>query len=204
MKKWQKKFKLKEIFKMSKDDKIQNDETLLTDENQVGETEEQQVALEENPTEQNLDSEIESLKEQVAELNDKMLRKAAEFDNFRRRKDKEFAELILVASERTITSILPVLDDFERTLKASEENENDTKALKEGILLVKEKLQKTLEEQGLKTIESLGKSFDHEKHDAMLQIEKEGVESGIVVEEYEKGYLLNDKVIRHSKVIVSK
>lgn len=189
---------------MSKDDKIQNDETLLTDENQVGETEEQQVALEENPTEQNLDSEIESLKEQVAELNDKMLRKAAEFDNFRRRKDKEFAELILVASERTITSILPVLDDFERTLKASEENENDTKALKEGILLVKEKLQKTLEEQGLKTIESLGKSFDHEKHDAMLQIEKEGVESGIVVEEYEKGYLLNDKVIRHSKVIVSK
>ncbi len=189
---------------MTKDDKIQNEETLVTDENQVEETEGEKTTSEENSTEQDSNSEIESLKEQVAELNDRMLRKAAEFDNFRRRKDKEFAELIMVASERTITSILPILDDFERTLKASEENEGDIKSLSDGVLLIKDKLQKTLEEQGLKTIESLNKPFDHEMHDAMLQVEKEGVESGIVVEEYEKGYLLNDKVIRHSKVIVSK
>lgn len=190
---------------MSKDDKIKSEETLVIDKNQVEEAEPKETVSEEKrSTEQDLSSEIESLKNQVTELKDRMLRKAAEFDNFRRRKDKEFAELILFASERIITSILPILDDFERTLKASEESEGDVKSLSEGVLLIKDKLQKTLEEQGLKTIESLGKPFDHELHDAMLQVEKEGVESGIIVEEYEKGYLLNDKVIRHSKVIVSK
>lgn len=191
---------------MQNDDKIKNEETLVTEEKEADEIQKDEKL--ENDSEESkgnsFETEIESLKEQVADLNDKMLRKAAEFDNFRRRKDKEFAELILVASEKTITSILPILDDLERTLKASEENKNDAKALSDGVLLIKDKLQKTLEEQGLKTIESVGKEFDHEKHDAMLQIEKEGVKSGIVVEEYEKGYLLNDKVIRHSRVIVSK
>lgn len=191
---------------MQNDDKIKNEETLVTEEKEADEIQKDEKLENdsEGSKENDFETEIESLKEQVADLNDKMLRKAAEFDNFRRRKEKEFAELILVASEKTITSILPILDDLERTLKASEENKNDAKALSDGVLLIKDKLQKTLEEQGLKTIESVGKEFDHEKHDAMLQIEKEGVKSGIVVEEYEKGYLLNDKVIRHSKVIVSK
>ncbi|MCC7431121.1 nucleotide exchange factor GrpE [bacterium] len=147
--------------------------------------------------------EIENLNLQVLDLNDKLTRKVAEFDNFRKRREKEFIDLISNANEKLIASLLPVIDDFERTLKASDKTK-DFDIFLEGVNLVKNKFTKILENQGLKTLEAVGKPFNTEEHDAMLEMEKEDTPKGIVLEEYEKGYLLNDKLIRHAKVIVSK
>ena len=149
------------------------------------------------------ESEIEGLKAQVAELNDRYLRQVAEFDNFRRRNAKERVELIQTAGRDVITDLLVVLDDSERAQKQMETTD-DTSQIKEGIQLVFSKLRNTLSAKGLKPMESVGKAFNPDLHEAITQIDAGEEMKGKVVDEIEKGYYLNDKLIRHAKVVVGR
>jgi len=147
--------------------------------------------------------EIKKLKEKNEQLNDQLLRKIAEFDNYKKRTERDYYDRVLNANEKLITELLPVLDDLKRAIDhANESNEIDS--ILEGAELIQKKLQGILEKQGLEEMPGEGEHFDPEKHDALMQIEKEGTESGTIVEEHLKGYILNGKVIRHSQVIVAK
>ena len=148
-------------------------------------------------------AEIKKLKEEQSKLKDQLLRKTAEFDNFKKRTEREFYDRVLNANERLITELLPVLDDMERAIDHAKQSD-DKNSLLEGSELIGKKLFSILEKQGLKYMPAQGEEFDPEKHDALMQIEKDDVESGKIVEEHLKGYTLNDKVIRHSQVIVAK
>lgn len=150
------------------------------------------------------ESEIANLQKEVNELKDKYLRLVADFDNFRKRTAKERLELISVAAKDAIASMLPVLDDFERAEKQTQ-NAQDLDAVKEGISLVLGKLRNTLYAQGLKPMESLGQEFNPEFHDAITEIQAPSEDQkGKVLDEIQKGYYLNDKIIRHAKVVVGK
>lgn len=144
----------------------------------------------------------EKLKSENASLNDKYLRLFAEFDNYKRRTQKERIELLQTASKDVVVSLLPILDDFERAIKATE-NTTEVEAIREGILLIQTKLNGILGNKGLKSIESLHTVFDTDLHEAITNIPAPTVElKGKVVDELEKGYTLNDKVIRFAKVVV--
>lgn len=146
--------------------------------------------------------EKESLKKEVAELKDKYLRLYSEFENFRRRTAKERIDLVKTANEEVLASLLPVLDDFERGLK-SMENAKDVSAVKEGVSLIYNKLFKTLSSKGLKPMDAAGTEFNSELHEAITQIPAPSEDmKGKVVDEVEKGYYLNDKVIRFAKVVI--
>ncbi|GAB3794266.1 hypothetical protein GCM10028819_07410 [Spirosoma humi] len=139
---------------------------------------------------------------EVAELKDKYLRLYADFENFRRRTAKEKLELINNANEGVLKALIPVVDDFERAMQ-SIENTNDVAALKEGVSLIYHKLFKTLEGKGLKPMVSKGETFDADLHESVTQFPAPSDDlKGKVIEEIEKGYYLNDKVIRFAKVIV--
>ncbi len=151
-----------------------------------------------------LKQENEKLKQQAAELNDKFLRLYAEFDNFKKRNAKERIEWFKTAAQDVISDLLPVLDDFSRAIKQLE-NSKDTTAVKEGVVLIQNKLQGLLESRGLKAMECVGTEFNPDLHDAITEIEvKDESMKGKVVEEIVKGYYLNDKIIRHAKVVVGK
>jgi molecular chaperone GrpE len=163
--------------------------------------------------EETVSQEIEKLKRENEKLKDQLLRKVAEFENYRKRTERDVTLIISNANERLILQILPVLDDMERFLKAtnntstetvSEENSLKMDKMKQGIELIYNKFTKILEAQGVKAIESVGKTFDVDLHEALMQIENSQYEPNTVIEEHEKGYTLNDKVIRHAKVILSK
>ncbi len=146
-------------------------------------------------------SEVDKLKSELAESKDKFIRLYSEFENFRRRTAKEKIEVIQNASEGLIKELLPVMDDFERAQKSIETTE-DINAIKEGILLIFNKLQKTLQSKGLKPIEAKDQAFDVELHECITQFAAGDDKKGLVIDEVEKGYYLNDKVIRYSKVVV--
>jgi len=145
---------------------------------------------------------IAELETQVKELQDKLLRKAAEFENFKRRTENDQFNLINYAAEGFISKLLPVIDDFERSLKHIDDD-NNIDAVKEGIKLVYEKLLKVLDEQGVKKMKVKGEPFNVDYHDALMQKKDDSVPAHTVLEEIETGYLYRDKVIRHAKVIVS-
>jgi molecular chaperone GrpE len=148
--------------------------------------------------------EVEELKLQLAEANDKYLRLYAEFDNFRRRNAKERIEWIKESGKDVVQSMLPVLDDFERALKQMEPLK-DSEALKEGVKLIYQKLKSTLEQKGLRSFESVGENFNVEFHEAITEVSVEDEKlKGKVIDEIEKGYKLNDKIIRFAKVVVGK
>ncbi|QRR01791.1 nucleotide exchange factor GrpE [Dyadobacter sandarakinus] len=139
---------------------------------------------------------------EVAELKDKYLRLYADFENFRRRTAKEKLEMISGASADVVKLILPVVDDFERA-KVSFDSSTDVEALKEGVDLIYNKLFKTLESKGLKPMTSKGETFDAELHESIAQFPAPSDDlKGKVIDEIEKGYFLNDKVLRYAKVIV--
>ncbi|QPH39592.1 nucleotide exchange factor GrpE [Pedobacter endophyticus] len=156
-----------------------------------------------NETEQAAElSPEEKLQAEVQQLNDKYLRLYAEFDNFKRRTQKERVELLQTAGKDVIVSLLPVLDDFDRALKAME-TASDVAPVKEGILLVSSKLKNTLAQKGLKDVESINQPFDTDFHEAITNIPAPTDElKGKVIDEVEKGYTLNDNVIRFAKVVV--
>lgn len=142
-----------------------------------------------------------SLEAQLAEAKDKYLRLYADFENFRRRTSKEKIEMIQNASEGLIKELIPIVDDFERANK-SFETVTEVEPMKEGIALIFNKFQKTLASKGVKAIESKGKDFDVELHECITQFAAGDENKGKVIDEVEKGYYLNDKVIRYAKVVV--
>ena len=151
---------------------------------------------------ENAPSAVDVLKEEVSAANDKYLRLYAEFDNFRRRTVKEREEARKTEGKDVIVALLPVLDDFERALR-SMEGASDVTAVREGVVLVQNKLKNILTQKGLKEMESIGGPFDPELQEAITNIPAPTDEwKGKVIDEMEKGYSLNDKVIRFAKVIV--
>lgn len=142
----------------------------------------------------------EKLQQQVDELKDRYLREVAEFDNYKKRTLKEKAELILNGGEKTVTAILPVLDDFERALA---NNNEDAKTIKEGMELIYKKFVKSLESLGVKKIDTKDKDFTTDNMEAIAMVPGLGDDKkGKVVDCVQAGYTLNDKVIRHAKVAV--
>ncbi len=139
---------------------------------------------------------------EISEYKDKLLRKAAEFENYKRRTENEQLNLLKYAAESFIVKILPIVDDFERSLLHID-NAKDIDSIKQGIKLVYDKLIKILNDQGVTKIDSIGKPFDVHFHEALMQRKADGVEQHTVLDEIEKGYIYKDKVIRHAKVVVS-
>ena len=147
-------------------------------------------------------SPLEAAQEQIAELKDKYLRSVAEFDNYRKRTLKEKAELILNGSEKAVSAVLPVLDDMERAI-ANGEKTDDPNVLREGMQLIYAKFQKVLEGLGVKEIETADADFNTDVHEAIAMVPGMGDDKkGKVLDCGQKGYKLNDKVIRHAKVAV--
>ncbi len=176
--------------------------------NEENTTNEQNLSEEEKPvTDTNNENtsvtEEEKLKKQVAELNDKYLRLYSEFDNFRKRTIKEKSELIKTASEDVLKAVLPVIDDFERAIKANE-TVTDATPIKEGITLIYNKLKNSTQLKGLTAFESIGQDFNADTMEAITHIPAtDESQKGKVVDEVEKGYKLGDKVIRYAKVVVA-
>jgi molecular chaperone GrpE len=157
---------------------------------------------EENEDNGNEQNKIIELEKQVLQLKDQYLRTAAEFENYKRRTDAEKSGFFAYAGERLLTELLPVVDDFDRTM-ISFEKSHDNEALKKGIDLVHKKLRGVLAKQGLKEMESDGKKFDVNLHEAIMQQPDEEKDAETILNTVEKGYFLKDKVLRHAKVVVS-
>lgn len=180
-------------------------ETLETTEANKSEQEATQEPQADNETqqeEQTVEQQLEQSKAEIDELNDKLLRKIAEFDNYRKRTLKEKTELILNGGEKIIVSILPVLDDMERAIKNTKDTDN-VKAILEGMELIFKKFITILEKQGVKPIDTKDANFDVDLHEAIAQIPAPSDElKGKVMDCVKTGYTLNEKVIRHSQVVV--
>ncbi len=151
---------------------------------------------------ENGQNELDKVKAELAEANDKFLRLYSEFDNFKRRSTKERIELMQNAGQEIIKALLPVVDDFQRQEKYFKPD-TDVTTLKEGVDLIHNKLTSILQNKGLTAIESLGKEFDTDFHEAITKIPAPSEDlKGKVVDEIERGYVLNGKVIRFAKVVV--
>lgn len=171
---------------------------------QADEMQENSTTDEETEATERTDSEkLAEAKAKIAELQDKYLRQVAEFDNYRKRTLKEKAELILNGAEKTVVAILPILDDFERALK-NMTTATEVEAVKEGVDLIHQKFMRTLETQGVKVIETKEADFNTDMHEAISQIAAPNDDmKGKVIDCVQTGYTLNDKVIRHAKVVVA-
>jgi molecular chaperone GrpE len=186
-------------------------ENVTPEEKRLQETNAQDISEQENAECPAEDAESEELKTLRLEFEDnkskaeeyyiRLQRLKAEFDNFRKRTQKEKEEAVKYASERVILSLLPVLDNFERAIDSTRINQ-DFESYSQGIAMIFKQLGKVLEDEGLKPIEAVGQEFDPNLHDALLQEESDQGEN-IILEEIQKGYYLKDKVIRPSKVKVS-
>lgn len=150
-----------------------------------------------------LNREIEKLKAELSETKDKYLRTVAEFDNYKKRRGKEIIDIIDRANEQFCLEILPVIDDFERSLN-SETKRKSYKSLKQGVDLIYQKLMSVLKKQGVEPIESIDQKFNPELHEAIMQIDDKEKQSHTVINEVLKGYLLKNKVLRYSQVVVNK
>jgi molecular chaperone GrpE len=150
-----------------------------------------------------LNNEIEKLTTELDEIKDKYLRTVAEFDNYKKRRSRDIADIIERANEQFCLDILPVIDDFERSLN-SESKRKSYKSLKQGIELIYHKLIAVLKKQGVEPIASIGQNFNPEVHEAIMQIEHKEKPTNIVINEALKGYRLKDKVLRYSQVVVTK
>lgn len=178
-------------------------------EEQLNETASQEQAAEcateekELSAEEQLQQRLTEAEARIAEIQDKYLRLSAEFDNYRKRTMKEKADIIKNAAEKTITAILPVLDDMERAI-ANMQKSDDAKALLEGVELINTKFLKVLAQEGLNKIETEGADFNTDYHEAIAMIPAPNEDQkGKVLDCVQTGYKLNDKVIRHAKVAVA-
>ncbi len=188
----------KDIYETNDHDPIEAEDFVVGEKEQV-ENEDQDAFDPALPSE-----ETAKLRAELEEQRDKYMRLFAEFDNYKRRSAKERIELTQTAGREVITSLLQVLDDSDRAEKQMQETD-DAQQIKEGVQLVFNKLRKTLNGKGLKPMESLGTDFDVEKHEAITEIPvTDKNQKGKVVDEIEKGYYLNDKLIRFAKVVVGK
>ena len=182
---------------------LKNEEAVAEESAQTEETAAEETPAEELTVEEQLANMLAEAQQMVSEERDKYLRLSAEFDNYRKRTLKEKAELIKNGGEKTLTAILPVLDDFERALKNMEASE-ETKAMKEGVELIFSKFQKILSQEGLQKIETEGQPFDTDFHEAIALIPAPSEDlKGKILDCVQTGYMLNEKVIRHAKVAVA-
>ena len=140
--------------------------------------------------------------EQIAELNDKVLRQMAEFENFRKRTEKEKAAMFEIGAKSIVEKLLPVIDNFERGLSAVSEEEKST-GFAQGVEMIYKQLLNELSEAGVTPIEAVGKEFNPDFHNAVMHIEDESLGENIVAEEFQKGYMYKDSVVRHSMVKVA-
>ena len=157
--------------------------------------------LEDNPVA--VDESVAELQQQLADKDDRHLRLYAEFENFKRRSQREKLELMDTAGRKTMLALLPVLDDFDRAAKQAESDPETKKVWDSGVGLIVKKLYKSLEGQGLKPMQSTGEAFDADLHEAVTEIPSPQM-AGKVVDTIERGYTLNGKIIRFAKVVVGK
>lgn len=150
-------------------------------------------------SEKKQDAKLNELKMKNEELEDKVKRQMAEFDNFRKRTEKEKSGMFELGAKSVIEKILPVIDNFERGLNSVPENEKDG-PFAEGMNMIYRQLMTELDGLGVKTIEAVGNEFDPNLHNAVMQVESEEYESGIVAQELQKGYMYRESVVRHSMV----
>ncbi|MDE6791673.1 MAG: nucleotide exchange factor GrpE [Muribaculaceae bacterium] len=150
-----------------------------------------------------LESQVETLQQQVEKEKKEYLFLMAEFDNFRKRTLREKSEIIKNAGENVLKGLLPIMDDFERGLKAAETSD-DASAMKEGMSLIYNKLKKYLSMNGVKEFDPEDNTFDTEKHEAISVVPvQDEAQKGKILDTVEKGYMINDKVLRHAKVVVA-
>lgn len=176
------------------------DKNVVSEENTENASAKADNSADEMTAEPTIEEQLEAAKKEVEQYKDKYLRAVAEFDNYRKRTLKEKAELLLNGSEKAVCAFLPILDDFERAIADKTE---DVNAIKEGVQIIFNKFNKTLESLGVKKIETEGKDFDVDFHEAVAMVPGMGDDKkGKVIDCVQTGYQLNDKVIRHAKVAV--
>ena len=193
---------------MQDKDTTQDDSIELTEDKTTSEQETEESCGEDEKQESKLfkkkektDKKHEKLKEKVSELEDRVVRQMAEFENFRKRSEKEKSAMFDMGAKSVVEKILPVVDNFERGLLAIPEEEKGS-AFSEGMQMIYKQLMLNLEEIGVKPIEAVGNEFNPDFHNAVMQVENEEFESGIVAQELQKGYLYRESVVRHSMVAV--
>lgn len=175
---------------------------MKTDENETKDQNDQEQVQQETETGHDTNTEIIELQAKIAELNDKYTRLYSEFDNFRKRTAKEKKEIMDAGGEDVFKSLLPVIDDFERAIKSNLET-TDIKALNDGVHLIYNKFKSTLTHKGLTEMKSIGEIFNPDIHEAITNIPAPSEEQkGKVLDELEKGYTLNGKIIRFAKVVI--
>lgn len=180
------------------DENVENN--VISDDNTEDTSANTDNSAEEKTTKLTVEEQLEAAKKEVEQYKDKYLRAVAEFDNYRKRTLKEKAELLLNGSEKAVCAFLPILDDFERAIADKTEDAN---AIKEGVQIIFNKFNKTLESLGVRKIETEGKDFDVDFHEAVAMVPGMGDDKkGKVIDCVQTGYQLNDKVIRHAKVAV--
>lgn len=176
------------------------DKNVVSEENTENASAKADNSADEMTAEPTIEEQLEAAKKEIEQYKDKYLRAVAEFDNYRKRTLKEKAELLLNGSEKAVCAFLPILDDFERAIADKTE---DVNAIKEGMQIIFNKFNKTLESLGVKEIETEGKDFDVDFHEAVAMVPGMGDDKkGKVIDCVQTGYQLNDKVIRHAKVAV--
>ena len=176
------------------------DKNVVSEENTENASAKADNSADEMTAEPTIEEQLEAAKKEVEQYKDKYLRAVAEFDNYRKRTLKEKAELLLNGSEKAVCAFLPILDDFERAIADKTE---DVNAIKDGMQIIFNKFNKTLESLGVKKIETEGKDFDVDFHEAVAMVPGMGDDKkGKVIDCVQTGYQLNDKVIRHAKVAV--
>jgi molecular chaperone GrpE len=185
--------------KVNDEKKIELNETSDEQKETQDDSPENKVVMDEKTE---LEEKVTLLETEINKYKELALRKAAEFENYKRRTENDQLNLLKYAAESLIIKLLPTIDDLERSLSHMTE-ENDVQKIKEGIQLIYNKFIKTLDEQGVKKIESIGKPFDVEFHSAVMQRDDDSVAPHTVIDELETGYIFKDRVIRHAKVIVS-
>ena len=180
-----------------------NDESFLEQTDNLNQTEAgEEIKTDENAAKDNANGDSNASSEKINELNDKYLRLYSEFDNYRKRTAKEKADILKTAGEDVLKAILPVIDDFERAIKANE-LVTDIEAMKEGVKMMYHKLKNAAQHKGLTSFDCIGQPFDDSLMEAITHIPAPSDDmKGKVVDEVEKGYKLGDKVIRFAKVVV--
>ncbi len=182
-------------------EKVSNEE--MEQNKSVEDIQQEETQKEELSNEEKLQQSLKEAENKIEELQDKYLRLSAEFDNFRKRTNKEKAEIIKNGAEKTILAILPILDDMERAISNMHKS-NDADALREGVELINNKFLKTLSKEGLSKIETENADFNTDYHEAIAMLPAaDEQQKGKIIDCVQTGYLLNDKVIRHAKVAVA-
>ncbi|TCD48646.1 nucleotide exchange factor GrpE [Chlorobium sp. N1] len=191
---------------MKKEEPLQEQETQLNRQEAEGQPEEP-AAQAPDPKVAELQAELRAEKEQTGKFRDELLRRAADFENFRKQKEREAVMASQRATENILRDLLPILDDVERVLANPPAPEEITPAAKsyiDGVELIKKNLDRWLESKGVRPIEAVGTKLDVDFHEAISQMEHPDAEAETIIEQYQTGYMLGERVLRHAKVIVAR